>query len=89
MVSPQREHPPAREKIQVTAALGIEEPRAFPAYVVLIETDGADRLHKRGVEIPLVQFILAALLGVQPREKSLVHSMKGGEPHGAPCAGSR
>ena len=76
MIAAQREDTPASEQIQVTPALGIEEPRAFSAHIVFIETDGAQHLHERGVEMAFVQLIPAALLGFKPLWESLVHKNK-------------
>src|SRR5580704_18084063 len=73
MISSQCEHSPARQKIEVPVTFGIEKPRAFSTNVVLIETDGPDHRYKRGINMALVQFVLAALLAVEPFEKFWVH----------------
>src|ERR1700735_5022034 len=78
MVSPQGESAPTGQKIERTLSFGVKKPRSFAPDVVFIESDGANHLHERRVEMAFVQFVLPALLCVEPRKESLVHSKREG-----------
>ena len=60
MVAPDIEDAVAGEKIEVIAAIAIVEVRPFGACIDLVEADDALHLHKRGVEMPLVERIVFA-----------------------------
>jgi len=74
MIAPQREYPPTGQQIQIAVSFGIEQPRSFPPHILLVEPDRAQHFHERRIDIAFVQFVLTALLGVQPREKTLIHT---------------
>ncbi len=66
VIAAEGEDAPAGEEIEVLVSVGIPEVAPFAADVALIEADRSQHLHKRRVDVVIVQFVLPPRVLLQP-----------------------
>ena len=69
----QGENPPAGQQIEILIPVRVPEIASFAADILLVEPDGPQHLHKRGIDMVGVQFVLSAFLFSDPMYEIFGH----------------
>src|SRR5581483_6533878 len=69
MISPQRKYAPTGQHVQISPPFRIEQVASLAPHVLFVETDGAQHLYKCRIDVSFVEFVLPALLAVEPGQE--------------------